>query len=371
MSKIRSLNRRRFFDVLGLGIFAQSCALSFENETRTLKAETQQSSVFKTRGIVLSVAELESLNWPRLAKEANLSTIGTHITPSQVASFIGSAKGERFLHQCSELGVQVEHELHAMEDLLPRDLFAKDRNMFRMNESGDRVTDANFCAHSHDAIEIICDNAIQYARILPPSTSRYFFWMDDAKPMCRCPRCRVYSDSDQALILENAMLKALRRNDPRSTLAHLAYLNTLPAPSQVEPAPGIFLEFAPINRSWDHSLRTLEATGRDEKTTHGDLLNLLDANLGVFGSEGAQVLEYWLDVSLFSGWKKSAKVKLPWKLDVFRDDIDTYAKRGIRHITSFGVYLDADYLERFGDIGFLTAYGDGLLHYEWPIHGSQ
>jgi hypothetical protein len=236
--------------------------------------------------------------------------------------------------------------------------------MFRINVAGDRVMDSDFCAHSNDAIEIICANAVRFARILPSTTGRYFFWMDDSKPMCHCPLCRAYSDSDQALILENAMLKALREYDPRATLAHLAYLNTLTPPSQVKPDAGVFLEFAPINRRWDQPLKKLEAVGRDERTTHREILDLLDANLDAFGSEGAQVLEYWLDVSLFSGWNRDAKTKLPWNPKIFMDDIDTDAKRGIQHVTSFVVYVDADYLERHGEIGFLTEYGDGLLSYE-------
>jgi len=357
------LSRRCFLNLLGLGTLAQFYTLSSQG-TSSSNEKLQETPAFKTRGVVLSVADLESLNWPQLASNARLTTIGTHITPTQVAEFIGSAKGEEFLRQCSELGLQVEHELHAMGDLLPRNLFTKDPNMFRMDEAGNRVRDANFCVHSRKAVEIICENAARYAQILPSTTGRYFFWMDDAQPMCRCRRCRVYSDSDQALILENAMLAALRRRQPEATLAHLAYLNTLLPPSQVKPEPGIFLEFAPINRTWDRALSVLQSIGKDQKATHREIIDLLDANLDIFGSEKAQVLEYWLDVSLFSDWNREAAVKLPWNLKIFMDDIDTYARRGIRHITSFAVYIDTNYLKRYGDIGFLTEYGNGLFHYK-------
>jgi hypothetical protein len=74
------------------------------------------------------------------------------------------------------------------------------------------------------------------------------------------------------------------------------------------------------------------------------------------------VLEYWCDVSLVSGWSKPAK-KLPWHKDVFLEDIDTYAKLGIRHITAYAMYTDAEYYEAYGDVSFVEDYGNGLYDY--------
>lgn len=303
-------------------------------------------SPFKTRGIVLTVEDLTTLDWPQRAAEAGLTTIGTHIRPSQVARFVRSDKGQGFLGRCADSGLEVEHELHAMSDLLPRELFGKAPDMFRMDADGDRVKTWNCCVHSRDAVEVICENAVKYARLLRPTTGRYFYWIDDARPMCQCPECRGYSDTDQALILENEIVKALRRVDERATLAHLAYVNTLPPPVTVKPEKGVFLEYAPIHRTWDEPLRNREAGG---EVSHGRYLDLLDANLEVFEKESAQVLEYWLDVSLFSRWKRGKKVKLPWRKDVMLADLKTYFGRGIRHVTSFAVYIDGDYVEKFGE----------------------
>jgi len=88
-------------------------------------------------------------------------------------------------------------------------------------------------------------------------------------------------------------------------------------------------------------------------------MDFLDSNLMVFGRDNAQVLEYWLDVSLFSSWKRDAKKKLPWRSDVFLQDIAAYAERGIRHVTSFAVYMDTDYVKRYGEPP-LEEYGKGL-----------
>jgi hypothetical protein len=42
---------------------------------------------------------------------------------------------------------------------------------------------------------------------------------------------------------------------------------------------------------------------RPDAPTHGQPLDALGASLAWFGAEDAQVLEHWLDVSRFSGWK--------------------------------------------------------------------
>ena len=171
------------------------------------------------------------------------------------------------------------------------------------------------------------------------------------------------TDSDQALILENSLVDALRQADPRATLAHLAYLNTLNAPTEVRPQTGIFLEYAPIRRRYDVPLGQREASPDAARgRTHGAHLDALDANLRVFGTQGAQVLEYWLDVSRFSHWKRENVSELQWNAQIFLDDLRTYAARGIRNVTSFAVWIDGDYVRRFGEPP-LREYGDALRQY--------
>jgi len=317
----------------------------------------QDKPFFEMRGVVLSVEDLETVDWPKLAHENGINTIGTHIFPEQVLNFIRSEKGEKFLADCKKYGIQVEHQLHALGELLPRELFSEDSTMFRMNEHGRRVNDCNLCVHSKKALDIIAEKALYYAKLLPTTNHRYYYWIDDGKPMCHCPECSKYSDSEQALIVENRIIKELRKFDPKALLAHLAYYNTLQAPLRVKPAEGIFLQFAPFERTWDKPLSE-DVSGRAD-VTHEQYRRHLQENLTVFPVETAQVLEYWLDVSLFSGWKKPA-AKLPWNREVFESDIDTYASFGIRSITSFAVYIDDKYIEAHKDLSFLKEYGDGL-----------
>jgi len=315
---------------------------------------------FKTRGVVVRPSDIRKWPWPQKAKAAGLTTIGTHVFPHEVAAFVETDEGGAFLDACRNLGIEVEHELHAMNDLLPRDLFERDPSMFRMNEQGVRSPDCNLCVHSKEAVEVVCGNAVRYAELLRPTTGRYFYWIDDGRPMCRCPKCNGLSDSDQALLLENQILKALRNADPRATLAHLAYARTMTPPTHVKPDPGIFLEFAPIARRFDQPLSNRGAP------RHAQYLDDLDANLSVFGADGAQALEYWLDESLFYRANQRTLTQIPWRPDVFLDDLATYGSRGIRHVTTFAVMVNGDYVEQFGEPP-VNEYAKGLREYQSPV----
>lgn len=314
---------------------------------------------FKTRGALLLMSDIETYDWPALAKQAGLSTLAAHIRPSEIEGFTKRDVGRRFLEDCRRLGIIVEYELHALGDLLPRELFDRNPTMFRMDENGRRMRDYNLCVHSRPALEVVAENAMHHTRTLHTSTHRYFYWIDDAQPMCRCPQCRPYSDSDQALIFENHVWRAIRKVDRRATLAHLAYDKTLTAPTQVKPERGIFLEFAPIERRYDRPFRQREVAGTLGNLLHGRMLDALDANLEWFGREGAQALEYWLDVSRFASWKREKTIEIPWHNEVFRNDLELYAKRGIRHVTTFAAWLDGDYTKRW-NIEPVKAYGAGL-----------
>ncbi|MBN2291313.1 MAG: DUF4838 domain-containing protein [Pirellulales bacterium] len=345
-------SRRRFLKASIASTFAATGSWAYSREAN--------KPFFETRGVVLVPKDIQTWDWVQKAKQAGLSTIATHITPSQVAKFVATDAGRSFLQSCRDSGLEVEHELHAIGDLLPRELFKKDPNMFRMNKQGQRTADYNLCVHSKTAIDILCENALQYAKILRPTTGRYFYWIDDGKPMCFCRKCRGLSDSDQALLMENHLLRALRQQDPRACLAHLVYLNTMRAPTQVKPEPGIFMEFAPIRRRMDKPLSRRDVLGKKGRL-HGKILEDLDANLEVFGGEGAQALEYWLDASRFAGWRRKNLIKVPFDGRVFLDDLQTYARRGIRHVTSFAVWIDGEYVKRFGPPP-LDEYGQVLLH---------
>jgi hypothetical protein len=318
----------------------------------------KERPVLLTRGVVLVPEDLTLTDWPERAKRGKLTTIGIHHQNSAqaVINWIKTDAGHQFLEGCKTLGLEVEYELHAMKELLPRNLFERNPELLRMDEKGNRNPDANCCPHSKRALDVIAEKAVAIAQVLRPTTARYFYWGDDGHPWCFCSSCKGLIPSEQALLVENRIIGALRAIDPKARLAHLAYANTLRPPRRVKPDTGVFLEYAPIKRRYDIPYK--QQSGSEQT----DGLAALDANLEVFPPDTAQVLEYWLDVSRFSGWKRPA-VKLPWRRDVVESDITTYGTRGIRHVTSFAVFVDAEYRQRYGEPGFIDDYGALLAGY--------
>jgi hypothetical protein len=302
--------------------------------------------------------DLAAWNWPQKAHAAGLNTIATHHDPDEIVAFVKTEKGAAFLHDCRSLGLDIEHWLHSYSTLLPRELFAKDPRLFRMNEKGERTADANLCVSSRQALEIVCENAVRYSKLLHPTTGRYFYAADDAKQMCSCPECRGYSPSEQTLIVENSMLAALRRVDRRATVCHDAYLRMMTAPRKVKPEPGVFLEWAPITRTHDRPLTDRDAS----KGEHGRMVDCLYENLEVFGSKDAQVFEYWFDSYRASGWKTKDEQWLPapWNPKVLHEDLAFFRSVGIRKLNSVTCWINRDYVARFGEPP-LKEYGRELL----------
>ena len=85
-----------------------------------------------------------------------------------------------------------------------------------------------------------------------------------------------------------------------------------------------------------------------------DLLKLLT----FFPAEKVHVLEYWLDVSLFSNWRRPLR-KIGCPPEVMRRDLEFYCSLGIRNFATFAVMMDETYFAEFGD-GELTACGQAL-----------
>jgi Domain of unknown function (DUF4838) len=213
------LDRRRFLSASAATIL---CKDGFN-------ARAQQSSLL-TRGVVIVPEDLTLTDWTERAKRAGLTTIGIHHqnSPQAVIDWIRTDAGQRFLDSCRKLRLEVEYELHAMKELLPRRLFANNPEFFRLDEKRNRNPDANCCAHAEGAMEIIAENAVAIAKVLRPTTGRYFYWGDDGQPWCSCPDCKGLIPSEQALLIENRVVRALRRIDSKATLAHLAFHKVTP-----------------------------------------------------------------------------------------------------------------------------------------------
>ena len=232
-------------------------------------------------------------------------------------------------------GLEIEYEFHALSYLLPRALFAEHPEYFRMDENGKRSPDCNLCFSNADALSIVKTRAAELAARLYRSTDRFYFWADDVHTgTCHCEKCRGLSPSDKNLLLMNAMIEGIRRKNPNARLACLAYRDTLAVPTAVKPAEGIFLEYAPIERD-AHTPIEAQSDGRERELVR-------------FFGDGAKVLDYWLDNSLFSKWKKPPARFSPDRA-VIAADLEYYERIGFESVSSFACFLGDDYEALYGE----------------------
>lgn len=248
-----------------------------------------------------------------------------------------------FRRRMDKAGIAVEFEMHALSWILNRSLFDKHKEWFRMNEDGVRVPEFNCCASNPDVLDYIRERSAELARIFHPDTDKYYFWIDDvASASCQCEKCRALSPSDQALTLYNAIADGLSSVNSRAKQSYLAYYATLPVPTNVKKRDNVFLEFAPLARDFDVSLFD------ESRENNYSQVKTLPALLDFFGRDDAKVLEYWMDNSLFSGWKKPPK-ELHFNAKTCEADVNRYKELGFTSITSFGCFLGEDYRDLYGD----------------------
>jgi hypothetical protein len=119
---------------------------------------------------------------------------------------------------------------------------------------------------------------------------------------------------------------------------YIAYRSTLEPPTSVKPESGVFLEYAPMEKYVKQYPDRIEA----ERASFGPIVEF-------FGAEDAKVLEYWLDNSLFSGWKKPPKPLPEMDTRSIAKDIAYYAAHGIKNITTFACFLGDDYEALHGE----------------------
>jgi hypothetical protein len=292
--------------------------------------------------------------WVKLASKAGLTALALHPIPGMDAGDPRSLESllealltdsfERDARELGDLGIDLEIETHAMHWLMPRTEFESHPEWFRMDAEGVRRADSNFCPSSEEALRRVEDRAELLARRLAPcaTTHRYYLWIDDNGRYCHCGQCEGLSASDQALTIYNRMLKGVRKADPAGKLAYLAYQDTIVSPAKVVPLPGIFLEYAPIDRDSRFAMGDASIEANVSQGAHVDKL------LERFGTAGSQVLEYWLDVSYFYRWK-APYGELPFYRGVLRKDARFYRERGFEHIASFACGLNEGYEKEYGE----------------------
>lgn len=296
--------------------------------------------------------------WIDLLDRAHFDTLGLHFIPDrfEMEGYLEwlEREGRPLIERVEAKGITVEHEMHALRYLLPRELFDTHPEYFRVGADGKRTPKHNCCTASDAAMEIVEERSYNLACALKQKSHRYYLWSDDtSKGWCHCEKCREISSSDQNLIFMERVLRGLRRYDPQAEVCYLAYHETLTPPTLPIP-DGIFLEFAPFTkRDLFHPLA--EEVNRPIRED-------IEALLRVFSPEKAEILEYWLDVSLFTDWGRSPLARVPYLPAVWEADFAYYTSLGIPTLKTFGAFMDRGYLRTFGDYE-ITEYGKSLKNY--------
>jgi hypothetical protein len=305
------------------------------------------------RGLLIGASDFNSY-WVKLASRAGLTTLGLHPMPGvkeddprSLEFFLEIMRTDSFKKEACMLkdqNIDLEIEAHAMHWLMPRKNFESHPEWFRMNEEGERCGDLNFCPSNENALQYVEDQTERLVQRLAPccTTHRYYLWIDDNSKFCHCDECEGSTASDQALIIYNRMLKGVRKADPSGTLSYLAYQNTIAVPSKVRPDPGIFLEYAPVDRDSRFSMGDASVQKNVSESAP------ITALLKFFGKEGSQVLEYWMDNSYFYRWTLPYG-ELPFYRGVLHNDVRFYTAKGFQHITSFACGLNQEYESNYGE----------------------
>lgn len=248
-------------------------------------------------------------------------------------------KFRQLVDYANDKKMQIEYHMHSARYLLPESYFNEHPEWFRENENKEHVPDFNFCISNREALEFVSENAVKLAKALYKSDAKFYFWLDDKKgARCFCKKCSCFSASDLNLIVVNEIVTKLRKEIKDAKLCYLAYYDSMPVPEKVKPCEEIFLQYAPFERDFKKGAVCMSD---NEKQNITDLLEF-------FGDTDSEVLEYWYDNSMYSGWKKPPK-KLVTDNEMIKNDIDFYKNLGFSKIASFACFLGEDYEELYGE----------------------
>ena len=301
------------------------------------------------RKSIIILKEDLCIEWLNVLKKADIDTLGLHfvVTENTLEDFlkwVGENRG--LIKQFEDAGIFIEYEVHAVGQLLTKAHFSVHPEYYRLDENGVRNPDYNLCPSNKDALALVSDAAYKMAAFLQQKGHRYHIWMDDKELFCHCESCQKLSLADQNLLCMQAVLEGLKRYDKDAKLCYLAY-GAIFNPPTLPVSKDLFLEFAPMSRDL-----TKPITKDADRKVREDLEGLLR----VFDPSEAEILEYWLDESLYSGYNRKNVKKIPFQGEITKQDLAYYKSQGVGFIKTFGAYVDKSYFERFTDEDIL-AYG--------------
>lgn len=299
----------------------------------------------KDKGIVIIYNDF-SIDFLEILKKVNIKSIGLHSLyqfggVKSYLEWLNTKETQDLIAKFENEGFSFTHFLHAVDYLLPRDLYQDHPDWFRENEKGQRTNDWNLCPSNKQALSYLENSSFDLAKKLKQKNHYYHLWLDDSiNSFCHCEKCQNISPFDQNMIVVKSILKGLKKYDQEAMLSFLAYQDSFGIP-KIKPPKDIFLEFAPINRNHNKSIDSDDENNVNNRKVFDGLAMLFTNNI--------HILEYYLDVSYFCNWKKEDAKQLTINKDVLQKDLLYYKSKGATSIYSFAGFVDKSWIDKYGD----------------------
>ena len=230
------------------------------------------------------------------------------------------------------VGLRLETGGHGMSACLPRDLFDKTPELFRMFQpedfGGKRMKDANFCPTNPKTRRIVKANFRKKVEIAAAHGYHALHsWADDLPGggWCMCSRCRALLGTDQSQYVMNLEAQAVREAGVDMRVPVIAYHDTMFPSETIDPDPLCYYLFAPRERCYAHALN--DSSCALNRHYHSALKAWAARYCGI---DDSHTFEYYNDKILFRG-------HTPYLPDVILGDGDAYEAAGVESWMSLQV----------------------------------
>ena len=236
----------------------------------------------------------------------------------------------------AERGIDVEYGGHLIQQLLPREQFAKHPEYFPVGASGARMQMGNLCVSNPGALAMVRAGALDYLRS-QPETRLLHVWGADVRKgaWCMCDGCAKVAPQLQYLKLVNAIAAAAAEGcgpaQAPPAIAYLAYHDTVEPAAGLHPLANVWFEWAPRERCYSH--------GIDDPAckTNPRYFAALKRYVDLFEGRG-HIFEYYADAILFG----SVAFAMP---SVIAQDLRAYRSLGLSSVSclTFGAFSELAY----------------------------
>ncbi|OGV53369.1 MAG: hypothetical protein A2X49_04230 [Lentisphaerae bacterium GWF2_52_8] len=265
---------------------------------------------FKHRGVFLQLLnnlDFSEEDWLRFYAKLRFNAVRTEM---------------EYLPLCKELGLRIEVGGHGLPSFLPRELFDKEPELFRMFQpedfNGKRMKDSNLCVSNLKTKKIVQENFAKHLETVRGAHAIHA-WGDDlpAGGWCLCPSCRALAPTDQAMLAMRYLAEVTAKDKDNPRIPVIAYHDTIRPGREIDAPQEGFLLYAPRERCYGHAL--------DDPSCERNrfYFNALKEWVAKFkGIDDSHTFEYYFDQILFRGI-------YPFLPGVILADMKTYKENGI------------------------------------------